>query len=388
MRYILVGLLCIAGACDDFLSVDNRGVIDGGDIDAAHDAAVFAYSAQQNLAAALPSLIVYQAFFTGEAVPADLTPEPHDFARRAVAINNSALSGMWSELSVTRAAADRLLEDLRSLPDYQTNVHVARAALVSGFSYLVMAESFCDVAVDGTRMSSLRAIETAIARFEMAERTAGAGNEITHAALVGRARALLQAGQPDEAAATADLVPPGFEMRLRYVHDPANLLRLGNRLWYFTSIRSILAITPAFRQLNDVRVSVQQPTSALPPFDGLTEYWTQRKYPGYDASVRWASKVEAEYIAAEARGGTPLITLIDARRAANGQPAYAGAIDDASLQRELMEQRRREFFLEGKRLGDFRRQPTAIPFMPEPGRAYVKAGYGPIGAQSCWPLPE
>ncbi|HET9013683.1 MAG TPA: RagB/SusD family nutrient uptake outer membrane protein, partial [Gemmatimonadaceae bacterium] len=80
--------------------------------------------------------------------------------------------------------------------------------------------------------------------------------------------------------------------------------------------------------------------------------------------------------------------LIDARRAANQQPAYTGGLDAASVLTELFDQRAREFFLEGKRLADFRRNPAATRFVPATGSAYVKPGYAAVGSQTCYPIPR
>ncbi|MBC8088785.1 MAG: RagB/SusD family nutrient uptake outer membrane protein, partial [Phycisphaerae bacterium] len=50
----------------------------------------------------------------------------------------------------------------------------------------------------------------------------------------------------------------------------------------------------------------------------------------------------------------------------------------------IIEDRRRELFLEGHRLGDIRRY--SIPLAPAAGAAYP--GGGAYGTQSCFPLPD
>jgi hypothetical protein len=52
-----------------------------------------------------------------------------------------------------------------------------------------------------------------------------------------------------------------------------------------------------------------------------------------------------------------------------------------------MTQKSLDFFLEGKRLGDFRRNGAAVENMPVPGTPYFKAGYDPVGDDTCYPLP-
>jgi hypothetical protein len=67
--------------------------------------------------------------------------------------------------------------------------------------------------------------------------------------------------------------------------------------------------------------------------------------------------------------------------------AYAGAVDAASVMTELMTQKGFDFWLEGKRLGDFQRQPAAIIGVPVTGATYFKPGFAPIGAATCYPVP-
>jgi hypothetical protein len=66
-----------------------------------------------------------------------------------------------------------------------------------------------------------------------------------------------------------------------------------------------------------------------------------------------ASGLEARYIVAEAGGmsDAELRGFIDERREVGAQGAFTGT----DLQAELRDQRRRDFFLDGHRLGDLRR---------------------------------
>ena len=133
---------------------------------------------------------------------------------------------------------------------------------------------------------------------------------------------------------------------------------------------------------------VSAPSSQFPPFDGVTPLWTQKKYPALTASIRLASGLEAKYIAAEAQESDPdMLSLIQERRASNGQPPYTGDMGASALLLELMNQRSRDFFLEGKRMGDARRRPGLLPGYPRTGDPYHKSGFAPVSTQACWPLP-
>ena len=117
-------------------------------------------------------------------------------------------------------------------------------------------------------------------------------------------------------------------------------------------------------------------------------YFIQQKYPGYASPIRLASGIEAQYIAAEASGNTATqLALIAAQRAANNQPAYAGATDAASVLMELYDQRAREFWLEGRRISDMQRNLAATNYLPVAGAPYIKPGYPSVGNQVCWVLP-
>src|SRR5690606_21097691 len=92
--------------------------------------------------------------------------------------------------------------------------------------------------------------------------------------------------------------------------------------------------------------------------------------------------------AAEATGSAAMLDLIQARRAANDQPTYSGNTDDASVLTEFEEQRAVEFYLEGKRLGDMRRNGAAVRNVPITGSTYWKPGFAPVGNQTCYPIPK
>ena len=138
----------------------------------------------------------------------------------------------------------------------------------------------------------------------------------------------------------------------------------------------------------DPRVSFKAPGEHnLTPQDPSSgPFYIQNKYPAFTSPVRVASKLEADYIAAEAGGTAAQLTLIAARRAANGRPAYGGGTDATSVLTEFMTQKGFDFWLEGKRLGDFRRNPTNVLYVPVPGAPYFKPGFPAIGNKTCYPI--
>jgi len=390
-------VILIASACGDYLDVSDPGVIDAGSISSQGDAATLSLSARQNLATIYGSMIVKSAWFAGEALVASPAADVNEFGRRDIAATNPTLAGIWRGLSATRVVANEafVVAGRGRVPGLE--IHAARAALTSGYSFILMAEHFCEGAVDGgPRLTARMMLDSAIARLTSAGDIARAvrsgaaaaeAAQIVDAAWVGRARAQLQDGNKSEAVAAATQVSASASYQLPYSDDAAQRGRVGNPVWDGTTRLRWLAAAVPFRGLNDPRVPVLAPSTSLRPLDGVTAFWAQAKYAGYASGIRLTSRLEADYIAAEGQGPSAMLTLIQQRRQANGQPAYAGPTTGDTVLAELMDQRARDFFLEGKTLGDFRRNPSATRYTPAPGAAFHKPGYGPIGNQVCYPLP-
>jgi len=402
---IVAGALLLGG-CSNWLSVDNPGVIDNSALDPVADAPLLARSAQQNFASAYGHLIVYSSWFTGETDVSETFPTRNEFGRRDISIQNGSLDGdIWFPLSQSVVSSYLVLN--ANLPNPATNLNYARTNFVLGWSYLFMAEQFCQGTVQsGPPLTTQNMLDSAIAHFTAAiPQGRGAGSDgptLANAAWVGIARANLQAGNLAQASAAADSVPAGFNYNLSYVDDLAQRFRLANRMWFYVRDRGSIAVAPTWRigpplalnvvQNADPRVpwvitTLYAPQDAQYSTDRGIPYAIQQKYPDYTTPVRLASKIEADYIKAEAQGTAAQLAQIAARRTANGQPAYGGATDSNSVLTEFFTQRGLDFYLEGKRLGDFRRHPANIIGVPVPGSTYWKAGFAPVGNNTCYPLP-
>ncbi len=394
--YAALLLALAAGGCKDFLTAKNISTVDAGDIDPVRDAATLSNSALQDFATAYSNAVLYQSWWTNETVPTETFQGPNDFARRDVSnslgdVNDPNFAG----LSRAIVSSGRVQDVLRGTPGEATNVDLARAELTGGYAFEFMAEEFCAGTVRaGPQLDTRTLLDSAQAHFTRAITIGRAANTaaattIANAALVGRARSELQAGNKTAAATDAAAVPAGFTYNVNYFDDPANRDRLGNQLWQRTFARGSVSVSAAFRAFADPRVAVLPPgTPGFTPQDGVTPFFAQTKYTGYASPIRLASKLEADYILAEATGPSAELPLINARRAAAGKPAYAGATDAASLLTELMTQKSLDFFLEGKRLGDIRRNPANVLNVPASGTPYaIKPALGSYGTQTCYPIP-
>ncbi len=397
-------LLVSATACsNEFLQVTNPNVIDAATVDPTSGATTLALSAQQNFATALGWMALYSAWFTQEGNISDTFPTRNEFGYRTVSdLNSSLQSDVWAPISLAAASA-KIVLDL-TLPTPTTNINFARAATFRGYAILMMATDFCTGSLSsGPELTTAQMLDSASYWFgkgiDIGKANATTdGIALANAALVGRARAKLQKGDAAGALADANAVPAGFNFDMRYTDDANSRTRLSNQIYNFTFNRPAISVAPLYRT-TDPRVLFKAPVAGIPGSQGLTTlvgqdavpggFYQQFKYSGFASSMRLASKLEADYIAAEAsKDVTQQLTLINARRAANGQAAYAGATDATSVLAELFFQRAFEFYLEGKHLADFRRAPAATPGVTASGAAYFKPGYANTGTQTCYPLPR
>lgn len=380
------------GGCD--LDVANPEVIDAGGIDPLADAETFSLSAQTDLFVGFSDLALYGAFFSAEAYVGAARIQTNEIGRRAVLETTIDLNdAVWAPISVAVASNERVLRLLAGTEGESTSLSVARSALNAGLALVLLAEHFCQgVILGGPPLTPEQTLDSAIVRFNRAIEVGGvaSGDEapsLVTAAQVGLARANLQKGGYAEAAAAAALVPADFVFDAIRVDDPSHLDRLGNPLLGATD-DAILVVPPAYQALNDPRVPYLDLGETAQ--DGELPWVIQTKYTGYGDPIRLASGLEARYIGAEATlqqgDAAAALALIDERRIANGQAPFGGG-DNAAVLAELMDQRAREFYLEGKHLGDFRRNPTATPYVPPAGTPYYKPVQGEFGDQTCLPVP-
>jgi hypothetical protein len=216
---VAAGVIALAG-CAEWLDVTNPTVIDVDQIDPVADAATLANSAQQNFADAYGWMIVYSSWFVGETDVSETFPTRNEFGRRAIVIQNGSLNtDVWFPLSRTVASTYLVLE--AALPNPGTDLNVARAHLWLGYAFLFRAEHFCRGTVRaGPELTTAAMLDSAVAHLSAAVTVGAAagdtttGRRLARAALVGRARAHLQAGNLAQAVADADAVPVGFTFEL------------------------------------------------------------------------------------------------------------------------------------------------------------------------------
>jgi hypothetical protein len=136
--------------------------------------------------------------------------------------------------------------------------------------------------------------------------------------------------------------------------------------------------------MGDARVPVF-PSTFPPSATGVVHFY-QTKYPTSATPLPLATYEEAQLIIAEAdiRSGSlgTALPIINASRSRGGQGVFLGTTQ-AEYLAELIDQRRRELFLESHHLGDILRYGIAI--QPAAGTTYHFGGT--YANQICLPLP-
>jgi hypothetical protein len=400
---VLALSLTLAGACSDavdrLLTVTTPSRLADDKFLVPENAGLIVSSAVADFECAYGAYVVVSGLASGELTDASQTAARWSYDRRDVlpveatySTSTCAALGVYTPISTARFTADQALARLGGWTDQQVPNRarlMATAALYAGYSYILLAEGFCSAAVSaGPEMQTPQVLDSAEARFTraIALATAPADSTTLRAAYVGRARARLGKGARAGAAEDAARVPTGFVLNATADNLAA---RRNNRVFeQNNSIASGVTVAPAYRALTvggapDPRVRITDQNR--PSGDQINRWFSQNKYTSLTASIPIATGVEARLIEAEARGGAEGAAIVNALRARAGValPALTAA-EAASFQATVLEERRRELFLQGTRWFDVRR--ANLPLEPATGSAYPKGGV--YGSQRCWPLPD
>jgi hypothetical protein len=392
---LTLSLFATAG-CENFLDVHNPNTLEAEAVDEERDRSMLAWSAWQAFVSRYGTLAVYSAWFTNEARVGDTFPTRNAFGRRDVP-DNGTNTTHWNN---THASLQFAAETRRRIEPAGNTVDLARAYFTEGYALILIGELFCQATVAEDWLTprgpitSAQALDSAIWRLQKAREVALAaggaqGQALATAALVGIARAHLNAGRRQEASAAAAQVPANFHFELLHLDDPSNR-SLGNTIWSFSESRISLVVGDEYRAMataGDPRIAFTD--MGRPAQDGVLRFYRQGKIRGWGDNQRLASGLEARYIRIEAdRNPAEMLTFINERRAVGNQQPLAPTSDMDVLLRELMEQLSRDFWLELKRQAAFRRNPDHMPYILQPGNNYYKPQVGTVGDQTCWEVPR
>ncbi|HTJ23932.1 MAG TPA: RagB/SusD family nutrient uptake outer membrane protein [Gemmatimonadaceae bacterium] len=408
--YVLLPLA--AGvACREVTTLEqsNPGSLSAATLYTPDNAQILVNGAIGDFECAFSRYVAGSGLFTDEMSDAISNPTNFDFDRRTLATNGSYGTGtcgnnqqppIYTTLSTARASNDTVLAKLRGWTDAEMPASVNRTKLIgqaaayAGYSLVLLGEGMCSAALNvGPELQPADLFAEAKIRFDSAIVAATAANDAStlNLATLGRARTLLDLKDPANAEKDALKIPAGFAVNM--TTDIVNVRR-ENFVFLQINQNAYSTIEPSARGLTiggapDPRVAVTNTGKA--GSTAGTQVWTADKYPALGTPIPIARYAEAQLIIADARlaagdlaGAAAAINAARATHAGLPQYSLTGQTAD-SVKATLIEERRRELFLEGHRLGDVRRY--GIPLLPASGTPYPGGG-GTYGTQTCFPLPD
>ncbi len=394
---LAMGAVLALGGCnsiDSLLEANNPEAIREDQLDDATLANVMVSSVVGRLAAEYGDPFIWTgSMLTDEHVSGINWPATKDLGRRILPYDVGPANDMFRALSRARFMADSISSRLdKLLPDAAKDRRKALVLAYGGYAYTLMAEAMCEATVDvGAKIYSPQELaEIAITRFEaalaVAEAAGASAADVKNLANVGLARAATAAGDGARAMAAAEQVPADFiwwvEFKDQVVNNElAANVRGGNHnmgvhprvLQAFGTYGEPVPaadqtdprvqFNPTPRTGHDAQTILYTPLQSLSYSDYTGTLQTDPlKKPGLyenDTDIRLGSYLDAMHNYYEAAGpdgtgpeGTTL-DFVNARRAVGSQPPVT--LTGAELMAELREQRLRDLFLGGFRLGDLRR---------------------------------
>jgi hypothetical protein len=322
-------------------------------------------------------IILHSGLFVDEFISADYFSTHREVDLRSLTPSNASNGTVTLRLMQALQSANHTADAYAAIPTRTSASGHARALNMAGTILTIIAEDYCSgipiSSVDasgrpvyGTSRTTAQLLAMAVAKFDEAIAVATAANSATQLnyARVGKARALVDAGQFPAAAAVAAAVPTSFVFSTEQgiVDD-----RTKNGVYALTFVSSRFTTADAEGQNGEPFVSAgdaRVPTEALgtSDFDGSTELFAPANFGSYESPIPIVSGVEARLIQAEAqlRGGnyaTALATLNDLRLQFGLDPLDP-AITPAAQVDQLFSERAFWLFGTAHRLGDLRRLVT------------------------------
>ena len=427
-------LLTTACSLDEILEVDTPGRVRD---DALRDPALaqtLANSVIGDVECAWDKFVAGAAMQSDEYMPASGNLTMRETGSRKIFANHGTHQQgcqgngfpMYTPLNISRFQADDIFKrlgefDVADVPDATALQATVRAW--GGFAIIGLSEAFCTTVLSededgdgvsdfGPELSRAESNARAEAKFTEAISIAAPGSAAGNMAYVGRARARLNQGDFAGAIADAQMVPDGF---VQTASRDGNLVSRYNYNWEqindpgpnFNNHGSIapsfrgLTVNPAGEHTQDDGVPdprVNAMTNNELAADFATIHWFHDKTSGRGSPVTVATYTEAQLFIAEASAQLDdlptAIGIINDLHTAAGLPTWAGSTDQDEVFRHVLDERRRELFVEGgHRLNDmvrFRGTPYEIPFLGEPGSDHPN-GVDQTGAEygdvTCFELP-
>jgi len=405
--------LTLIPSCTDITSLaqENPGQLSPEDLFQPTNAQLIVNGAIADFECAFSRYVVGVGVFTDELANAIASSSNIDYDRRTLpstasygtgTCGNNQQAPIYTTLSVARAAADTAVGKLNGWTDAQVPNRtklIGQASTYAGYSLVLMGEAMCSAAINlGPELTPAQIFAEAKNRFDAAitaATTAGDAATLNFATL-GRARAEWDLGGPANlAAAATDAAKIASTFSANMSTNPANVRQQN---WVFASVNQSFwaTVDPSFRNITvddtpngtpDPRVLVTN--TGKTGTSQSTPIWTVNKYSALSSTIPIAKYAEAQLIIAESKAATDptgaAAAINNARNTHAGMPQYdATGKTTAQIIAQIVEERRRELYLEGHRLGDIHH--FGLTIQPAAGTNYPASGV--YGTQSCFPLPD
>lgn len=397
--------LAFTAACNSLLGVDNPGRVPSSALSDPALAPTLEASALGTFECAYANYIVTAGVLTMEYITSNSFVNSNVWGWRGNEVKQEPGScpttrtatslGFYTPMQSARFQAEDAVRRINAFGDADVPNRLrilAELSAYEGYSLVLLGEGMCTMAVDnGPEMTREETFKLAVQKFndalnfaKQAPATDAAVTDIVNMTHVGLARAYLDLNDLTNAATNAQLVPAGYARVAEF--SESTPIR-ENRVFNMTVRNDFLSVGPNYRGLTvagkaDPRVKVVD--MGRNGQDQVTRQWTQQKFVGNGAApINLATYAEAQLIYAEAVAATNPQGAKDAInrvRALSGIAPLDGS-EGTDLTAVVLEERRRQFFSEGQRLGDMLRK--NIPF-PQ-GVNLKNQLYGPT---TCVPLPD
>jgi hypothetical protein len=405
-----LSLLTALGACTDITSLtqENPGQLSAGDLYSPANAQLLVNGAVSDFECAFSRYVVGVGVFTDELANAIASSSNIDYDRRTLpttatygtgTCGNNQQAPIYTTLSVARASADTAVAKLKGWTDAEVPNRgklIGQTSAYAGYSLVLIGESMCSAALNlGPELTPAQVFAEAKTRFDDAVASATSANDTQtlNFALLGRARALIDAGDLPAAGVDAAKIPSGFVANIS-----TNAANVRQQNWVFASVNQNFwaTVDASFRNLtvDDTPNGTPDPRTLVTNTGKTgtsqsTPIWTANKYSALATAIPIAKYAEAQLIVAESKAATDAAgaaaAINNARNTHAGMPQYdPTGQTTAQIMAQIVEDRRRELFLEGHRLGDIHH--FGLTIQPAAGAAYPASGV--YGTQSCFPLPN
>lgn len=426
-RLLAAAMLVLSvGACsfDEVLSVQNPDQLPEDVINDAKFVNVMVSSVKGDMASMFSDPFIWRgSMFTDETLTGINWEQTARLNERIVRFDEGDANLMFGQLSRFRSQADSVSGRLRNLlAAPTTDARLATTLAYAGYAYIFMADAMCEATVNsGAELyEPLDLYGIAVQRFTeaLAIAQAAGADDIESLIYVGLSRAHLNLGNNAQVAAAAAMVPEDFMWYAEYSDaDPSVYNVLATRTQGSNHSLSVhphfLADPAAYGTTENLTVKLTDPrvqhnpvwtyghnqlTRIYRPFAPLM--WEtyngatfadggspsdMRTGDNDGADIAFASGLEAMHNMMEASSDeVAKLAFVNERRAFGNQEPVDLTGDD--LVNELRDQRGRDLFLAGYRLGDLRRWLRQGDDL-FPSGIHPTTEWGEYGTATCYPLP-